>query len=148
MKRYDVPRIIFVNKLDRMGADPWMAVEGCRDRLGLNAAAVQINIGIENGLDGVVDLVKWKAYYFDGPKGETVREEEIPAKLLDLATEKKLELISRLAECDNEEGMEEYFLEENINVPEDELKECIRRNTLSLNFCPVFLGSAYKNKGV
>lgn len=147
MKRYDVPRIIFINKLDRMGADPWAAIEGARDRLGLNCAAVQINIGVENGLEGVVDLIKWKAYYFDGDNGEFVREEPIPDKLIELATEKKLELISCLAEC-GEEQMEEYFLEEVIDIPEDEMKECIRRNTINLNFCPVFLGSAYKNKGV
>lgn len=78
MKRYDVPRIIFVNKLDRMGADPDFAITGARERLGLNAAAVQVNIGVENGLKGVVDLVKWKAYYFDGDNGENIREEEIP----------------------------------------------------------------------
>lgn len=147
MKRYDVPRIIFVNKLDRLGADPWASIEGARQRLGLNAAAVQVNIGIENGLEGVVDLVKWKAYYFDGPKGEIVREEEIPADLLELAKEKKLELLSCLAEC-GEEAMEEYYLEEQIEVPEEELKACIRKNTINLQFCPVFMGSAYKNKGV
>jgi elongation factor G len=147
MKRYNVPRIIFVNKLDRLGADPWKAIEGARDRLGLNCAAVQINIGIENGLEGVVDLIKWKACYFDGESGEKVREEDIPQSLIALATEKKLELISCLAEC-GDEKMEEYFLEENIDVPIDELKACIRKNTIKLKFCPVFLGSAYKNKGV
>lgn len=130
-----------------MGADPWSAIEGCRDRLGLNAAAVQINIGIENGLNGVVDLIRWKAAYFDGDNGEVVREEEIPEDLLELAKEKKLELISCLAECDDE-VMEEYYLDENIDIPEDLLKETIRKQTLALNFCPVFLGSAYKNKGV
>ena len=83
MKRYNVPRIIFINKLDRMGADPWFAVEGARERLGLNCAAVQVNIGIENGFQGVVDLVKWKACYFDGENGEKVREEEIPKDLLE-----------------------------------------------------------------
>ena len=82
MKRYNVPRLIFVNKLDRMGADPWMAVTGARERLGLNCAAVQINIGIENGLQGIVDLVNWKANYFDGENGEIIREEEIPNDLL------------------------------------------------------------------
>jgi elongation factor G len=147
MKRYDVPRIIFVNKLDRMGADPWEAIEGARARLGLNCAAVQVNIGVENGLEGVVDLVNWKAYYFDGPSGEHVREEEIPAALLEQATDKKLELLSCLAEC-GEEQMEEYFLEENIDIPAEELKQCIRKNTIGLKFCPVFMGSAYKNKGV
>lgn len=106
-----------------------------------------MNIGIENGLEGVVDLVKWKAYYFDGDNGEHVREEEIPEALIGEATEKKLELLSCLAEC-GEEDMEEFFLDENIDVPEDRLKEVIRRNTLNLSFSPVFLGSAYKNKGV
>jgi elongation factor G len=147
MKRYDVPRILFINKLDRMGADPWMAIEAARDRLSLNAAAVQVNIGIENGLEGVVDLVKWKAVYFDGDNGEIIREEEIPADLLEMCREKKLDLLSCLAEC-GDEKMEEYYLDENIEVPEEELKSTIRKHTLSLDFCPVFLGSAYKNKGV
>ena len=113
----------------------------------MNAAAVQVNIGIENGLEGVVDLVNWKAYYFDGDNGEIVREEEIPADLLELCREKKLDLLSCLAEC-GDEKMEEYYLDENIEVPEEELKSTIRKHTLSLDFCPVFLGSAYKNKGV
>jgi len=147
MKRYDVPRIIFVNKLDRMGASPELAISGARDRLGLNAAAVQVNIGIENGLDGVVDLVTWKACYFDGDNGELVRETDIPEAMISECREKKLELLSCLAECGDEE-MEEFFLEENIDVPVEQLKECIRKNTINLNFCPVFLGSAYKNKGV
>ena len=83
MKRYNVPRLIFVNKLDRMGADPEIAIIGARERLGLNAAAVQVNIGIENGLNGVVDLVTMKACYFDGDSGEVVREEEIPANMVE-----------------------------------------------------------------
>lgn len=76
-----------------------------------------------------------------------MREEEIPDDLLELAKEKKLELISCLAECGDEE-MEEHYLEENIDIPIETLKECIRKNTLKLDFCPVFMGSAYKNKGV
>ena len=95
----------------------------------------------------MVDLVNWKACYFDGDNGEVVREEEIPADLIELATEKKLELLSCLAEC-GEDQMEEYYLEENIDVPADELTACIRKNTIDLKFCPVFMGSAYKNKGV
>ena len=113
----------------------------------MNAAAVQVNIGIENGLEGVVDLVNWKAYYFDGDNGEHVREEDIPESMLEVCKDKKLELIGSLAEC-GEEAMEEYFLDENIDIPIDELKACIRKNTIGLKFCPVFLGSAYKNKGV
>lgn len=94
-----------------------------------------------------MDLVQWKAYYFDGEKGETIREEKIPLDMIEECKEKKLELLGCLAEGGDEQ-MEEHFLEENIDVPTDELKASIRKNTLSLDFCPVFLGSAYKNKGV
>ena len=146
MKRYDVPRLIFINKLDRLGADPWNAISQVRDRLGLTCAAVQVNIGIENGLEGVVDLVNMKALYFDGGSGEMVREAEIPEGMVDFCTEKKLELIGTLAE--NDEQMEEYYMEENHDIPVEELKACIRKQTLDLVFCPVFLGSAFKNKGV
>ena len=146
MKRYDVPRLVFINKLDRMGADPWTALEQVRDRLGLTAAAVQVNIGIENGLEGVIDLVNWQAIYFDGDSGEVIRTAEIPEAHIDLCIEKKLELIGTLAEVD--EAMEEYYMEERHDVPVDELKATIRKNTINLNFCPVFLGSAFKNKGV
>lgn len=146
MKRYDVPRLVFVNKLDRMGADPWNAIDQLRDRLGLCAAAVQVNIGIENGLEGVVDLVNMEALYFDGSSGEVVRKGEVPENLRDLCLEKKLELIGTLAEID--EKMEEYYMEENADVPVDELKATIRKHTIDLKFCPVFLGSAFKNKGV
>jgi elongation factor G len=96
-----------------------------RDRLNINAAAVQVNIGVENGLNGIVDLVKMKAYYFDGESGQHVREEEIPADLLEFCKQKKAILIEALAEQD--EKMEEYFLEETIDVPEDELKAAIRK---------------------
>ncbi len=72
MKRYNVPRLVFINKLDRMGANPWSAIEGVRGRLGINAAAVQVNIGLENGLEGVVNLVDMKAYYFEGDSGQTI----------------------------------------------------------------------------
>ncbi len=146
MKRYDVPRLVFVNKLDRMGADPWNSIDQLRDRLGLCAAAVQVNIGIENGLEGVVDLVTMKANYFDGDSGEVVREAEIPENLQEMCLEKKLELIGTLAEIN--EQMEEYYMDENPNVPVDELKAIIRKHTIDLSFCPVFLGSAFKNKGV
>ena len=93
MKRYNVPRLVFINKLDRMGADPWACIEGVRHRLGVNAAAVQVNIGVENGLEGVVNLIDMKAYYFEGPSGETMVQREIPADMLDFVNEKKMELI-------------------------------------------------------
>lgn len=146
MKRYDVPRLVFINKLDRMGADPWNAIEQLKERLGLTVAPVQVNIGIENGLEGVVDLLTMKANYFDGSSGEVVRTEEIPENLKKLCIEKKLELIGTLAEFDDK--MEEYYMEENYDVPVEELKAVIREQTIRLNFCPVFMGSAFKNKGV
>lgn len=146
MKRYNVPRLVFINKLDRMGADPWNAINQVRDRLGVHSAAIQVNIGVENGLEGIVNLVNMKAYWFDGDSGEKIREGEIPAGLLALCKEKKLELIQSLAEIDEE--MEGYFLEENIDVPIDVLKATIRKHTISLEFAPVLMGSAFKNKGV
>lgn len=87
-----------------------------------------------------------KAYWFDGENGEKVREGDIPTNLIEKCKEKKLELIGQLAELD--EKMEEYFLEENIDVPIDLLKQCIRKHTIELKFAPVFMGSAFKNKGV
>jgi elongation factor G len=146
MKRYKVPRLIFINKLDRLGAEPWKAIEGVKDRLDLNAAAIQVNIGLENGLEGVVDLVEMKARYFDGSEGQVVRTGEVPEALMPFAKEKKLELIAALAE--NDPKMEEYFLEENIDIPVKELKEVIRKQTIDRVFCPVLMGSAFKNKGV
>jgi len=120
-----VPRLIFVNKLDRMGADPWACIEAARARLDLNAAAVQVNIGIENGLEGVVDLLTMKAFYFKGDNGEFIEIKDIPEDMVDFCKEKKLELIGTLA--DNDEQMEEYYLEENIDVPIDEIKKVIRK---------------------
>jgi elongation factor G len=146
MKRYNVPRVIFINKLDRMGADPWFCINTVRDRLGLNCAAVQVNIGIENGLQGVVDLIKMKAIYFEGEKGETPVEKEIPEDLKEQVKEKKLELLAALA--DHDPNIEEYYLNEDIDIPVDVLKKSIRSLTIEQKFCPVFLGSAYKNKGV
>lgn len=146
MKRYNVPRVVFINKLDRMGADPWFCIASARERLGLNCAAIQVNIGIENGLQGVVDLVTMKAIYFEGEKGETPIEREIPKDLEELVKQKKQELIANLAEIDP--NIEEYYLNEDINVPVDVLKKSIRQATIDLKFCPVLMGSAYKNKGI
>lgn len=141
-----MPRLIFVNKMDRAGADAWECITGARERLGLSCAAMQVNIGVENGLQGLVDLVSWEACFFDGDSGETVRREPIPADMLDFCIEKKLELIGTLADYD--EVMEEHYLEENYEIDPVLLQECIRKHTINLNFCPVFMGSAFKNKGV
>lgn len=145
MKRYNVPRIIFINKLDRMGANPWAAIEGARDRLSLNAAAVQIPIGLDTTLQGLVDLIKMKAIYFEGPSGEIMRETEIPDNLKDFANEKRQELLDRLANVDPE--IEDLYLNEK-EISIEQIKKSIRACVLARTFVPVFMGSAYKNKGV
>lgn len=145
MKRYNVPRIIFINKLDRMGANPEVCIKQARDRLGINCAAVQLPIGVENGLKGIIDIVENKAYYYDGDNGETIRTEEVPSEFAKTTQEKKADLIAALAEVDEE--IEEMFLMEEEPTIE-KLKEAIRRCTINLSFCPVFMGSAYKNTGI
>jgi elongation factor G len=145
MKRYNVPRLAFINKLDRAGANPFRVIQMIREKLFLNAAPVQVPIGLEDQLKGVVDLVKMKAYYFHGEDGEKVVEEEIPADLLALAKEKREEMIGKLADVDDAIG-EKFLMEEEITA--EELTAGIRRAVLALKFVPVFMGSAFKNKGV
>ena len=146
MKRYNVPRLAFVNKLDRQGSNPWKVVNELRGQLGLNAAAVQIPIGLENFHEGVVDLVEQKAYTFDGPNGETIVESDsIPEELQEVFAEKRNEMIEKLADVDDE--IAELFLMEETDDNET-MKEAIRRQTIACNFVPVFMGSAFKNKGV
>ncbi|UZJ54866.1 hypothetical protein CBS101457_004186 [Exobasidium rhododendri] len=146
MRRYNVPRVSFINKMDRAGANPWRVIDQVRTKLKMRAAAVQIPIGSEDAFEGVVDLVRWKAVYNEGNKGIVVREEdEIPADLLEFAKEKKQELIEQLAEVDDE--MTEIFLEEREPTME-ELAGSLRRATINCSFSPVYMGSAMKNKGV
>jgi len=145
MKRYAVPRIIYINKLDRMGANPWTAIEQIRSRLELKVAAVQVNMGLENALKGVIDIVRKKALFFDGDSGDIVREEEIPKDHLEFVEEKRQELISELADID--ETLGDKFLNEQ-DITEEDIKKAIRKGTLEKTFCPVFMGSAYKNKGI
>ncbi|MCO5143376.1 MAG: elongation factor G [Oligoflexia bacterium] len=145
MKRYNVPRLAFINKLDRAGANPFRVIDAIREKLHLNAAPVQIPIGLEDLHKGVVDLVKMKAYFFDGENGETVRVEEIPAENKALADEKRAEMIEKLADVDDAIG-EKFLMEEEIS--ETELVAALRRQTIALKFVPVFMGSAFKNKGV
>lgn len=114
--RYDVPRIIFINKLDRMGANPFNAIESVRTKLGFVCAAVQVPIGSDESLRGLVDIIHEKAYYFDGSNGENIREDKVPDNLLKIVKEKRLELFEKLAEVD--EGMEARFLEEDMPTPE------------------------------
>ncbi|KAF2755495.1 elongation factor G, mitochondrial [Pseudovirgaria hyperparasitica] len=146
MKRYNVPRITFINKMDRMGANPWKPIEQINYKLKINAAAVQIPIGSEDGFIGVVDLIRMKAIYSEGEKGIIVREtDEIPADLVELANEKRQLLIEKLADADDE--IAELFLNEE-EPTEDQIKAAIRRATISLKFSPVFMGSALADKAV
>jgi elongation factor G len=146
MRRYDVPRVAFVNKLDRAGADPFKVLNQLRDKLKLNAAAVQIPIGLEENLEGLVDVVDMKAYKFEGVSGEEVVEVAIPGgDVLKQAEAVRAELVERVAEVDDELG--EAFLED-ADITADKLRAAIRRAALALKFVPLFMGSAFKNKGV
>ncbi|XP_071608910.1 elongation factor G, mitochondrial [Heliangelus exortis] len=145
MKRYNVPFLTFINKLDRLGSSPDRAVQQLRSKLKHNAAFVQIPIGLEGNFKGIIDLIEEKAIYFDGTLGETLRYEEIPAELRAEAAERRRELIECVADSDEQLG--EMFLEEKIPTAA-ELKLAIRRATLKKSFTPVLVGSALKNKGV
>ncbi len=144
MRRYNVPRIAFVNKCDRSGANPGRVTEQLREKLNLNAVMLQIPIGLESDHNGVVDLVQMKAIYFDGPSGEELRLEEIPDAMqaeADVAREAMLDAVSMF----NDDLMV-AILED--AVPVELLQQAIRDATISLQLCPVLCGSAYKNKGV
>ncbi|KAL1777514.1 elongation factor G, mitochondrial [Sigmodon hispidus] len=145
MKRYNVPFLTFINKLDRTGSNPDRALQQMRSKLNHNAAFVQIPIGLEGDFKGIIDLIEERAIYFDGDFGQIVRYAEIPAELRAAAADHRQELIECVANSDEQLG--ELFLEEKIPSVSD-LKLAIRRATLSRSFTPVFLGSALRNKGV
>ncbi|NXM70304.1 EFGM factor, partial [Serilophus lunatus] len=145
MKRYNVPFLTFINKLDRMGSNPARAVQQLRSKLKHNAAFVQIPIGLEGNFQGIIDLIEEKAIYFDGALGQRLRSAEIPGELRAEAAERRRELIECVANADEQLG--EMFLEEKIPTAA-ELKLAIRRATLKKSFTPVLVGSALKNKGV
>jgi len=144
MSRYKVPRVVFINKCDRTGANPERVTNQVREKLGLNAVMMQLPIGLEGDLEGVIDLVKMKAIYFEGDNGEKIREAEIPANLLDEATVKREEMLDAVSMFSDE--LMEAILEG--EPTEKMIKEAIRKGTLALELAPVFMGSAYKNKGV
>ncbi|KAM7472065.1 hypothetical protein LguiA_010248 [Lonicera macranthoides] len=143
MRRYEVPRLAFINKLDRMGADPWKVLNQARAKLRHNSAAVQVPIGLEDDFEGLVDLVQSKAYYFHGSSGEKIVTNEIPANMEALVAEKRRELIEVVSEVDDK--LAEAFLSDEPITP-TELEEAIRRATIAQKFIPVFMGSAFKNK--
>lgn len=145
MDRYHVPRIAFINKCDRTGANPLRVVEQMREKLKLNAVLVELPIGLEDHLEGVVDLLRMKAIYFDGPNGNIIREEEVPSEMLEQCRQRRELLIEAASDFDDE--LMEKVLEG--EEPDVELVEkAIRKGTLALKMCPVFVGSAHKNKGI
>ncbi len=147
MKRYKVPRIAFMNKMDRMGANPFNGAAALREKLNHNAVLMQLPIGAEDEFSGVIDLITMKALYFDGSNGEIVRIEEIPADMLEKAQEQRSEMIDSVAEFDDE-IMEKYLEEGEEGLSEDEIHRCIYNGVNSLELTPVYMGSAFKNKGV
>ena len=144
MARYKVPRIAFINKLDRSGANPFRIIDQLREKLGHNAVAMQIPIGLEADFKGVVDLVVMKAMYFDGDNGEHVRLEDIPEDLVPEATQRHEQLIDAASIFSDE--LTEAALEG--EVTKDLLVQAIRKATLAREMTPVLMGSAYKNKAV
>ncbi|MFN7144059.1 MAG: elongation factor G, partial [Myxococcota bacterium] len=144
MKRYNVPRLAFVNKCDRQGANPLRVRQQLKEKLGHNAVMMQLPIGLEEKHAGHVDLVKMKAFTFHGDNGEDIRISDIPEDMLDDAKAYREELLDNVSMFSDD--LTEQILED--NVQEATLVEAIRRATIALKLVPVFLGSAYKNKGV
>ncbi len=145
MRRYHVPRIAFINKLDRAAANPFRVTEMLREKLNHNAILMQIPIGLEDKHEGVVDLITMKAYYFEGDEGEKVVSKDIPADLLKQTKEYRLKMIEALSDFDDVLA-EKFLNEEDPSI--EEIQTTTRKATLSLDITPVFMGSAFKNKGV
>ena len=145
MTRYKVPRIAFVNKCDRTGANPQRVTQQLRDKLELNAHMMQMPIGLETELAGVVDLVTMKAVYYEGDNGEVIRIADIPADMVDEAQSRREALLEEASKFSDE--LMEVMLEEG-EIDTQLICDAIRKGTLSLEFTPVFIGSAYKNKGI
>jgi elongation factor G len=144
--RYKVPRMAFVNKMDRMGADFFRVVQQLKDRLGANAVPIQVPIGAEEGFEGVIDLIKMKAIIWsDENMGVEFEYADIPAELQDTCDEWREVMVEAAAEA-NDEMMEKYL--EGKELSEKEIMEGLRIRTLSMEITPVTLGSAFKNKGV
>ncbi|MHB1846603.1 MAG: elongation factor G [Deltaproteobacteria bacterium] len=145
MKRYRVPRIAFVNKMDRAGANYSRVAGQLKEKLGHHQVMIQLPIGAEDRFQGIIDPILGKAFYFDGESGENIRTEEIPADYKDKALAARRHIIEQVAEVDDELG--EKFITD-AEITNDELKAAIRRATIALKMTPVMCGSAYKNKGV
>ncbi|MDA3932290.1 MAG: elongation factor G [Tenericutes bacterium] len=142
---YKVPRIVFANKMDKIGADFAASVKSIQDRLGENAEAIQWPIGAEDQFTGIIDLVEMKAYHFDGEIDENYTEIDIPSDLVEVAEERRIKLLEAISDFD-EEFMMKFLEGEELSIAE--VKAALRKATLSVEFFPVMCGSAFKNKGV
>ncbi len=142
---YGVPRMAYVNKMDIMGADFYRVLDMMKDRLHANAVPIQLPIGKEESFEGIIDLVKMKAYYYRDEKGEVIDELDIPADMAELAAKYRHELLEAVAETD-EELMMKYLETEELS--EEEIKAGLRKATISNQLNPVVCGTSYKNKGV
>ena len=142
---YNVPRMIYVNKMDIMGADFFRVVDMVHERLHANGVPIQLPIGAEETFKGIIDLMKMKAEVYYDDLGKDVREEEIPADMMDMAEEYRAKMIEAIAETD-EAIMEKFFAEEEISI--DELKTALRKATIANEIVPVTCGTSYRNKGV
>ncbi|XP_042626665.1 elongation factor G, mitochondrial isoform X2 [Cyprinus carpio] len=145
MKRYGVPFLSFINKLDRQGANPSRALQQLRTKLNHNAAFINIPIGLEGNLRGIIDLIEERSIFFEGPFGQNIRFDEIPAEMRAEAADRRQELVECVANAD--ETLGEIFLEEKVPTVDD-IKAAVRRATIQRAFTPVLVGSALKNKGV
>jgi elongation factor G len=145
MKRYHVPRLAFINKMDRTGANPESVVRQLKEKLGCDAVLMQIPIGREDDFEGVIDLVNMKAIYFDGAKGEKVREDAIPPALAEEAAAARTHMLEALSMY-SDKLMEILLSEEEIS--EELIHDIIRHAVIEQEFTPVYLGTAYRNKGV
>nr|NVI74793.1 iconoclast [Cucujiformia] len=145
MKRYNVPCLAFINKLDRLGANHLRVLSQMRTKLNHNAAFVQLPIGLESNCRGIIDLIQQKAIYFEGNFGEIVKYDQIPKDMVAESSDRKHELIEHLSNVDDRLG--ELYLEEKA-ITDQDIMGAIRRSCLKRTFTPVFLGTALKNKGV
>ncbi len=145
MKRYRVPRLAFVNKMDRVGADPYSVTAALREKLRLNAVMMQIPMGAGESFEGVIDLVTMTAIYNDGEKGQTVRTESIPEAYQEEAESKRAEMLDAVSMFDDD--LMEALLEE-ADVTEDQVHAAIKTAVQNLEMVPVYMGTAFKNKGV
>ncbi|WP_342257782.1 elongation factor G [Spiroplasma endosymbiont of Nomada ruficornis] len=142
--RYNVPRIVFANKMDKIGADFAHSIQTLKDRLGANAHAIQWPIGAEDAFDGIIDIIEMKAYHFDGKPNEDYKEMAIPEELKDVIASRREELLEALSHFDDDFFMK--YAEREVTVAE--IKTVIRKATIAAEFFPVLCGSAFKNKGV